>query len=155
MIDNRDNLPRRGGQRYPVRDLAAVNTAYLHYTAGANSASTLAVAQYQTGPTSHLDFPEIAYHYLVELDGVVHWCHDLDKRTWGSDGPGANERGVHICYPGDHEPTAAQQRGLRDAVRHAQGLLGRSLVVQGHKDSGSATQCPGPTWPAWKAAVLP
>ena len=154
VIDERGRLPTRGGQRYPRRNIAAVDGGRVHYTAGPTSSTTRDIAAYQVGPGAQEAFPEIAYHYLVEGDGSVHWCHDLDVRVWGSGAPGSNERDVHVCYTGDREPNAKQLVGIRTALIHAQQQRGRSLTIGGHKDN-YATSCPGPTWPDWRAAILP
>ena len=155
VVDERGRLPTRlGAAPYPRRNIALVNGGRIHYTAGSTSSTTLAIAQYQTGPDAQEDFPAIAYHYLVEGNGSVHWCHDLDVRVWGSGAPGSNERDVHVCYTGDREPNGVQLKGIQNALRHAQSVLGRSLMIGGHKDN-YATSCPGPTWPQWKAAILP
>jgi N-acetylmuramoyl-L-alanine amidase len=160
VIDERGRLPTRpmswetAGYPYRSRAIAGVTVARIHYTAGGVSSTTLDIAAYQVGPGSHERFPAIAYHYLIEGDGSVHWCHDLDKRVWGSGAAGSNEQDVHICYTGDREPNGPQLRGIQNAIRHAQNALGRSLTVAGHKDNYS-TSCPGPMWPQWRAAVLP
>jgi len=156
VTDLRGALPTRSGTsgRYPLRDVRPVDLAVIHYTASSPSTTVRGTAGFQTGPDAQLDFPAIAYHLFVEASGAVYWCHDFDRRTWGSDGPGVNERGVHICYSGNRAPTAEQLGGIRTAIRFAQHQLGRSLTVEGHKDR-SSTSCPGPHWPSWRAAVLP
>jgi len=131
----------------------------IHYTASSPDTTVEETATYQTGDTSPplpgLPFPEIAYHWYVEGDGTLVRCHEFDRRTWGSDGPGVNERAIHCCYAGSLAPNDAQLVGIRDAVILSQNELGRSLIVEGHKDTGSATQCPGVHWPSWRAAILP
>lgn len=160
VIDERGRLPTRVGgwetasYPYRARIISRVDGARIHYTAGATSETTLGVAAYQTGHGAHEQFPAIAYHYLVEGDGSVHWCHNLDKRVWGSGQPGSNETDVHVCYTGNHQPNGLQLDGLKTALRHAQQTLGRKLSVKAHRD-GYSTACPGPTWELWRVSVLP
>lgn len=151
--DARGTLPTRpGAAPYRQRDINGVTGIRLHYTAGGTWSTVRDIAAYQTGPTAQDNFPAIAYHVLVDGDGVAHWCHDLDVRVWGSGQSGSNERDVHICYTGSVEPTLAQLVGLRRAVAWAQVHIGRALSVRGHSD-GFSTQCPGPRWPEWRDAV--
>jgi len=154
ILDYRGQLPKRAGRPYWKRPLEGIDHAVIHYTAGSAAATVEDVARYQTGPGSHLPFPEIAYHLFVGSDGSVAWCHDFDVRTWGSDGAGWNERAVHICYGGAFQPTNAQLGGLRAAILHAQQGLRHDLIVVGHKNT-SQTECPGPTWANWRWSVLP
>lgn len=156
--DLRGALSVRAGHNqanpYPQRNVGRVDSAVIHYTAGSPDATTEGIARYQIGPTSHLAFPGIAYHMVANHDGSVDWCHDFDRRTWGSDGAGWNERGIHIVYAGNVGPTSGQKAAIKEAIRFAQGELGRELAVVGHKDTGS-TSCPGPQWPGWRAEILP
>lgn len=156
VVDMRGKLPTRAGATpYPQRPVALVTQAIIHYTAAPPERTVLDIANYQVTTTGSDLFPAIAYHLFVEKDGTVVWCHDFDKRTWGSGEPGANNIAVHICYSGNIKPNPAQLVGLRTARHFAEAspLLGRPLAVEGHSD-GYATQCPGATWPTWKAAIL-
>lgn len=160
IIDERWRLPTREDAwetpNYPYRgrNIALVTGGRIHYTAGPTSSTTLAIAQYQTGAGAQEDFPAIAYHYLIEGDGSVHWCHDLNRRVWGSGAPGSNEQDVHVCYTGQVEPNDRQLKGIRAALIDAQEKLGRSLTIKAHRD-GYPTACPGPTWEQWRSYVLP
>lgn len=123
-----------------------------HYTAGPPSATAHDVAAYQTGPGAQLDFPGIAYHYHVDGTGRAAFCQDLDRRVWGSDGPGWNERACHVCWSGTVRPNDAQIKGLRACHADAQRRLGRKLAPYGHRETG-ATACPGPHLAEWKPLV--
>lgn len=154
-MDIRGTLPTRPGYApYPRRNINAVDSVDIHYTAGPYTSSTYDIAAYQTGPTAQLDFPEIAYHLMVEADGTVYWCHDLNKRTWHNGASGRNERAVGICFVGNGTPLEAQKVGIRQAIQWSQEHLGRQLAVSGHKDT-YPTACPGAAWPSWKSEILP
>lgn len=154
ITDMRGKLPRRGAQVYPQRDLTKVDTFCVHYTGAPPERNVMGVAKYQTTTQTGDLFPEIAYHLFIEKSGEVVWCHDLNKRTWGSGQPGMNERAVHVCYSGNHSPNPEQLLGLHKARNFSQYsiLQGKILEVKGHKD-GYATQCPGPLWPQWKDQI--
>jgi hypothetical protein len=148
-------LPTRPGgwetASYPYRsrDINRVRRFRVHYTAGPTSASVHSIASYQVGPTAQADFPAIAYHLLVEGNGRVNWCHDFDKRVWGSAAPGANEMDIHCCYTGDYEPTPIQIEGMRNALAWAERRRGFTLELLAHR-TDYATNCPGPTWEQWR-----
>jgi hypothetical protein len=152
--DVRGQLPTRTGTSYDLRDVSRVTGVDVHYTAGGTNATVLDIARFHTGPNAQEKFPAIAYHYVIDGSGTPHWCHDLQTRVWGSGAPGHNSGRVHVCYTGLVEPTAAQLKGIRAAIVHAQDQMGRPLTIEGHKDA-YATSCPGPKWPQWKAAILP
>lgn len=151
----RGKLPARpGASPYPLRNLAAVDSVDIHYTAGGTNQTVENIAAYQIGPSAQEAFPAIAYHIVVPADGVPRLCNSLDRRVWHNGGSGRNERAVGICYTGNSQPTPAQLRGIRQAIIWCQDQLGRQLIVGGHKDT-HPTACPGPAWPSWKASVLP
>lgn len=154
VTDRRGQLPvRAGASGYPARPLAGVTTACIHYTAGPPERTVDNIARYQTTVQTGDLFPALAYHMFIEKSGEVIWCHDFDRRTWGSGQPGMNEKAVHICYSGNVAPNEAQLAGLKQARLFAESDLGHALMVVGHKD-GYATQCPGNTWSTWKAKIL-
>ena len=146
-------LRRESAAPYPFRLLGPVDTVIIHHSASVITGSVLDVANYQVGPGAHLDFPGVAYHYLVSIYETA-WCHGVDIRTWGASGrrveDGAiwNDVAVHICYVGMGTPTGSQIMGMRTAIHHAEERLGRRLTVIGHKEA-SATECPG-DWGSWR-----
>lgn len=157
LVDLRGKLPTRPGTdgQYSKRNLAAVDSIDIHYTASPPTGTVQSIASYQVGPGAQEDFPAIAYHIIVTGDGTANWCHDLDRRVWHNGGSGRNERAIGLCYVGNVEPNDDQKRGLRRAVVWCQEQLGRPLAVAGHRDAPYPTQCPGPTWPGWRIDVLP
>jgi hypothetical protein len=142
---------------YGRRELAGISMITLHYTASPPTGSIAGIARAQlervADPSDGTKFPGLAYTYIVDGSGVPYLAWDVDVRVWHSAAPGKNSHSVGICYIGDVEPNAAQLLGLRAAIAHAKASVGRDLVVGGHKDD-YATECPGPKWPGWKAAVL-
>ena len=148
---------------YPTRPLDYVEGVTLHYTAGPVNQTVADIAAHQISANAIRQtgvgqpFPAIAYHLMVTQDGTVHLCHDLDVRVWHSaalvNGRKRNETHVGICYTGNREPNPEQIRGLAEAIRWCQDQLGRRLTIEGHRDAPYATDCPGPGWPGWHAAL--
>ena len=140
---------------------------YHHTNTGDARPTVRSIAEYQTGPTSHLDFPAIAYTVFVDPDGTAYLCHDLDVVTWGQgDGSpwsrrgvgGNNWRGLAVAFAGEH-PTAAQLVKLKLVGDEIDRRLDRRLLRLGHRDVSIGddgqplTECPGSKWPEWRAEV--
>lgn len=142
---------------YGVRATSQIVGATLHYTASPTNISAARVAEIQLtlDAAPGTKFPGLAYTYIVDGQGVPHMAYDLNVRTWHSAAFGRNTTYVGVCYIGDQQPSPVQLVGLRTCLRHIEWQLGRPLqTIEGHKDE-YATQCPGPAWPTWRAAVLP
>lgn len=157
FIDMRGKLPKRTPTSiYPLRSLIPIDTLCIHYTAAPPERTVIDIATYQTTVQTGDLFPEIAYHLFVESTGLLVWCHDANKRVWGSGQTGMNDRAIHICYSGNTQPNEAQIDALIRGKTFAQYSMftpTRRLTVVGHKD-GYATQCPGATWDTWKARIM-
>lgn len=164
-------LADRGGNwpqfAYAPRDINGVTGATIHYTASPPAEGLGAVrniAEYQISNATveqtqaGQPFPAIAYHLVVDKAGVVYLCHDLSVRVWHSGasvaGVARNASHVAICYIGNQAPSAPQITGIGRAIAWCEKTIGRSLTIEGHRDPAGGTTCPGPTWPAWRAAVL-
>lgn len=147
--DRRGELSvRLGVSRYGKRSSSGIDSIDVHYTASPATGTVESIARYQTGPNAQEQFPAIAYHLVVDNLGVVHWCHDLDTRTWHNGGSGRNDRAIGLCWIGDTVPNERQIEGLKRAVRWCREQLARDLVVQGHRDT-HPTQCPGNRYKEW------
>ena len=148
--------------------MAAVKWLVIHHSgAGPGRPTALAVAQYQTGPTAHLDFPAMAYHFYCEADGTIEQVHDLETLTW-SQGDGSpysvngvgifNYWGIAACFSGD-EPTEQQISALKALGTAVDVLMDRSLQRLGHKDVSKSpdgtplTECPGAGWATWRTRI--
>lgn len=175
VIDIRGQLPTRQGARpYYIRswakdpfeptddELAAARARIVgmtvHYTASNPAGTPEDIARYQVGPEPRDAFPAVAYTFLVTADGTIYRCHDIETRTWHSGvvvgGVNRNEDHVGVGWIGNHSPTRAQVRALRQVRQTVEAELGRRLLLEGHRDApGAATLCPGPTWEAWRAEL--
>lgn len=157
LTDMRGKLPvRTGAEPYRDRNVAAIDRFVVHHTAGSVSATATSVATYQTGANAHLPFPAIAYHYIIERNARIVWCHDHKVRVWGSDGAKSdvniNDVAIHACYIGNNNPTEHQIISLHELRVYLEHQQGKALLVQGHRDNDN-TSCPGDSWITWKGRI--
>lgn len=161
MIDLRGKLPTRPGRAYYHRDLAGITGITVHYTASPARAgldAVRAIAKYQVGPNAQEAFPGIAYTMVVDSEGTIYQCWDLDVRCWHSGavvgGVARNASHVGIAIINDTDPSMDQLNGLADAIQLCEYQLDRPLTVEGHKDAPYPTACPGAHWQDWKPALM-
>ncbi len=144
--------------------MAAVKWIVHHHThAGPGRPTVDDIADYQTGPDSHLPFPAIAYHLYIEADGTIIQCHDIEAVTWaqGTGSPGNllgvglnNWWAIAVCLSGEH-PAAEQVAAIVRVDSWIDGALARHLPRVGHRDVSRSqaglplTECPGASWPEW------
>jgi hypothetical protein len=132
------------GVLYYLSDLrVALNTIVIHHSAFSH-----------TGPAEiqdlHLDrrgFADIAYHFLIDSEGIIYEGREINVR--GAHVQGFNTGSVGIVLTGnfsDTEPTRAQLdslTGLVDYLRYTYKIR----YLAGHKDypgqSPDGTECPG------------
>ena len=69
-------------------------------------------------------------------------------------GVSRNASHVGICYAGNDQPNVRQMIGLQECIAAVEGVLGRTMEIEGHRDAPYKTQCPGDAWPAWKAGLI-
>lgn len=141
FIDKRDQLPQHSTRRYGKRDVSKLLGTCDHHTAGNASRgsdgeydSHIRVAQYHSGPHSHLKAggaPGIAYTFVIEPDGTIIWCWDLNVRTWSQgfrDRAGdENAQFLSVNHVGDFE-----SKVHRSGKRPTQQQLLASLALHLH-----------------------
>lgn len=147
-------MPRGVGQ-YERRELAAIRYVVLHHSGVDVDSVTQSIAQY------HVDvqkWPGIGYHFLVHWGGQVDWCNDLETISYHV--AGRNKSCIGICIPGDwgaRLPPVAARTAAHDLVVWLRATLPSPIEVVGHSEvalPGRGTNCPGVTWPSWRAAVV-
>jgi len=125
---------------------------------------------YHIGPNhvSETGCPGLLYTFFISLDGVIHWCNDLEDITWSQGGHGspvphtnANTNFIAIVCAGDFsksEPTFSQMLSLLSLWGHLTGRrpcsdipIELSAVLKcsvnalwGHHNFGKPA-CPGKT----------
>jgi hypothetical protein len=148
VIDLREVLAKNG--EYNLRELGVIQRIIIHHSAtGETSAER--INQY------HIDtngWPRMGYHFLVHQDGIIEYCNDIARITYGA--AGANTFAIHICLVGNYEsddPQPEQLLAARLLVENLRFALGRVYPVIGHREVNS-TVCPGTNWEAWKNAII-
>ena len=142
--------PRRG--KWDKRDLARINKIVLHQELGEGSG--LVVHTYHTSKDCHISpgigTPRICYHFVIEKNGTIYWCNDLEDVVWHT--KGQNLSGVGIMLVGDFDgkdhsgesvPTIEQEQSfyeLVDMLIDDLDLL--HTEIYGHCDFGKPA-CPG------------
>lgn len=136
--DVRNSL-RKGGT-YFKRTLASIKKIVVHHSATVTG-SAEAYARYHV---DSLGWPGIGYHIVIEQDGTVKYCNDLERISYHSGN--ANSYSVGICLTGDfskNKPTAAQFVSLYKVIAALQNYLPYArnpIDVIGHQE------CPGYAW---------
>ena len=155
IVDVREEMPRRAGAApYPLRRLSQVDMAVVHWASAVVRDWTPGeIAAYQTGPVAHLDFPEIAYHFVVTWDGTVYQTLSLEKRAWHAGEWNTCSVGVLACPAEGGLLSEAQVTSLRCLLCHLKGHFGRWLGVVGHSEV-RPTDCPGPAWEQNKTRIV-
>lgn len=155
VVDLRTRLPTRGEARYEKRDPAYVDTVIFHWASDTvRDYTPLEIAQYQTGPSSYIAFPEIAYHFMITWNGTIYFLNDLDERTWHAGDWNTRSIGVLACPAQDYLLTDAQVLSARKLMRWLREALGgRELALKGHSEVRDSP-CPGPGWARNKARIL-
>ncbi|WP_227522072.1 peptidoglycan recognition protein family protein [Bacillus solitudinis] len=140
MIDKRGTLTKHGSRTYRRRSRNSIKNIAIHHSA-TTSGSAEAFARYHV---NELGWPGIGYHYVVDKEGKVSLCHDLEVVSYHVGN--SNGFAVGICMVGNF-----QTESLGDAQRNATILLTRRLMnelnitvdnVWGH------TEFPGYSWKA-------
>ena len=140
-LDRRGQLARHKTRRYQNRPIDGLLGTCDHHTGGnpvqdadGNYVTHESVAAYHAGPSSHLQeggAPGIAYTFVIEPDGTVVQCWDLDLRTWSQgwkDRPGdENAAFVAVCHIGDFD-----SKHHRSGKRPTQHQLLASLALHLH-----------------------
>ncbi len=147
LVDRQGQLPiRSGGIPYRQRPVDGLVGVVLHATDADTTAESLAL--YQTTKVEGDPYPALAYHFVVQANGTVEWCHDLAVETWHA-GVEASAHYVSVCLPGaggDEPAPPAQLAAGRELVRALERLLARPMQVRAHVELMAGSPCPGPRW---------
>ncbi|WP_078554977.1 N-acetylmuramoyl-L-alanine amidase [Bacillus alkalicellulosilyticus] len=119
IIDKRNSLARHRSRTYRRRSRSAITNIAIHHSA-TTSGSAEAFARYHV---NELGWPGIGYHYVVDKDGSIHWCHDLEVVSYHVGN--SNGRAVGICMVGDF-----RSQTLGDAQRNAAQELTAWLISE-------------------------
>ncbi|MBU8906763.1 peptidoglycan recognition protein family protein [Desertibacillus haloalkaliphilus] len=108
IIDKRNQLTQNRNRSYRQRSRNAIQNIAIHHSA-TTSGSAEAFARYHV---NNLGWPGIGYHYVVDKDGTINWCHNAEVVSYHVGN--SNGRAVGICMVGDFT-----QQSLGEAQRNA------------------------------------
>ncbi|MFV8826967.1 peptidoglycan-binding protein [Alkalihalobacterium sp. APHAB7] len=114
IIDKRNSLARHGSRRYRRRSRGAIRNIAIHHSA-TTSGSAEAFARYHV---NNLGWPGIGYHYVVDRDGSISWCHDLEVVSYHVGN--SNGMTVGVCMVGDFRtqtPTSQQREAALELTQ--------------------------------------
>ncbi|MFC0558781.1 peptidoglycan recognition protein family protein [Halalkalibacter alkalisediminis] len=117
IIDKRNSLASSSSRSYRRRSRSAIRNIAIHHSA-TTSGSAEAFARYHV---NQLGWPGIGYHYVVDRDGSISLCHDLEVVSYHVGN--SNSFVVGICMVGDF-----RTQSLPDAQRQSVINLTRSLM---------------------------
>ncbi|WP_246944053.1 N-acetylmuramoyl-L-alanine amidase [Bacillus pinisoli] len=132
IIDKRNSLPTHPSKRYKRRSLSAIKNIAIHHSA-TTSGSAESFARYHVNT---LGWPGIAYHYVVDKDGTISHCHDLEVVSYHVGN--SNYRAVGICMVGDfrtQQLSVAQKKATQNLVLSLLDVLTINVEdVWGHQE---------------------
>jgi peptidoglycan hydrolase-like protein with peptidoglycan-binding domain len=117
IIDKRNALASNRSRSYRRRARSAIRNIAIHHSA-TTSGSAEAFARYHV---NELGWPGIGYHYVVDRDGSISRCHDLEVVSYHVGN--SNSHAVGICMVGDF-----RNQSLPDVQRRATLNLTRYLM---------------------------
>ncbi|ATF11639.1 N-acetylmuramoyl-L-alanine amidase [Brevibacillus brevis X23] len=131
VVDVRTSLPRHKTLRYGRRKLSDIRSAAMHHSA-TKSGSPEAFASYHVVTNG---WPGIAYHFVIQKDGVIYWCNDPETISYHVGN--SNRHALGICLVGDfrtQQPTAAQLDAANRLIQHLQVQIPSMKQVLGHQE---------------------
>jgi len=137
VVDVRASLPRHPKLRYRKRKLTDIRSAAEHHSL-TKTGSPLAFANYHVFTNG---WPGIAYPFVIDQDGTIYWCLDLDLISYHVGN--SNKHALGICMIGDfryQKPTAAQLQANYRLLQYLQGILPNMKQILGHQEY------PGYSW---------
>ncbi|MED2894997.1 N-acetylmuramoyl-L-alanine amidase [Brevibacillus porteri] len=131
VVDVRSSLPRHKTLKYGRRKLTDIRSAAVHHSATL-SGSPEAFARYHVNTNG---WPGIAYHYVIQKDGVIYWCNDPEAISYHVGN--SNRHALGICLVGDfrtQKPTPEQLDAANRLIQHLQVQIPSMKQVFGHQE---------------------
>lgn len=148
ISDLRTYLPTHPKRRFPKRKIGQVDTIVIHHTAGPANQTVKSIAQYHSGPGSHVcngGCPGICYHYVINRFGKIYLCNPLESVVYHA--APMNTRSIGVCLIGNFDkiqPNQAQLDALDYLIPYLREALKKELQVIGHRDAcNGCKSCPG------------
>lgn len=133
--DYRNKVKRHPSKKFPVLSLKGKTTIAIHHSLTKRSLSGSNAEGYAKFHVDTHGWPSIGYSYVIEPNGAVKWCNDIELRTYHVGNH--NNYAVGICLTGDfrtEEPTKEQKESLRNLVSALQKKYAHLKYVKGHNE---------------------
>lgn len=143
--DYRNKVKRHATKKFPVLSLKGKTTIAIHHSLTKQGLGGSNAESYARFHVDSHGWPSIGYSYVIEPDGTIKWCNDIELRTYHVGNH--NNYAVGICLTGDfryEEPTEAQKESLRNLVNALQKKYPHLKYVKGHNEFSGYEwkQCP-------------
>lgn len=141
IIDKRNSLRKHPAKRYSTRSRSQIKYIAIHHSAS-TSGTVEGFANYHV---NSLGWAGIGYHYVIDKQGVIHWCNNVETISYHVGN--SNSVAVGICMIGDftkEKPTDAQYKATLQLTKKLMSELNISVNnVKGHKEfPNNYTACP-------------
>ncbi len=121
-LDYRDRLLRHAIRKYSSRPLASVTHVAVHHSL-TKTGSAESFARYHVRTN---EWPGIGYHFVIEKNGTVKWCNDLEVKSYHVGK--SNSFSVGICMVGDFRVQSLEEVQLRPLIKLLK-FLKRELAI--------------------------
>lgn len=112
--DVRLSLKRHLTKTFPQRLISSVTDIAIHHSLTKHESKGSNAEGYAKYHVLFHGWPGIGYHFVIEKDGTIKWCNDLENMSYHIGN--SNRIAVGICLTGDfrnENPTAEQEESLR------------------------------------------
>lgn len=149
IIDIRSQLPKHLTKKYSRRTLREITDIAIHHSLTGFDLAGSAPQGFSNFHVNNLNWPEIAYPFVIVKDGTIYYCTDILNVSYHVGN--SNRFSVGICVAGDfrkgkdEQPTKAQQESLRWLVNsYLKPMLPNYQRTRGHNEfpGYSWKQCP-------------
>lgn len=132
-------LPVSSSKHYSIRPLSAVDGVVWHHSATPTTASIRNMAEF------HIEvrkWPAIAYHWAIDMDGVIYKLHDMDVTSYQAQGHNSHTAGALLI--GNFDKIEPSEKMEMSAYR-LQAYLKETynLKTSWYHGETKATACPG------------
>lgn len=138
LEDCRQKLAGHAVKKYSLRPLSSITHIAIHHSLTVTG-SAEAFARYHVSTNG---WPGIGYHFVIEQNGRIRWCHDPEVKSYHVGH--SNSYALGVCLTGDFRqapPTEAQAQSLRVLLKK----LTKDLDVQVQNIRGHS-EFPGYQW---------
>jgi hypothetical protein len=145
-IDVRDALPKHPQRRFVPLPQGQFDEVIIHHSAS----ETMDVWEIAHDHVVNNGWAGIGYHIVIDKEGKIYWCHDLNVQA--AHCKYQNDHTVGVCFLGNLNekwPTEAQLMSGRQVLTQ----MPFPFTVKGHRDY-RATDCPGHTFDEWRPILL-